>query len=142
MKVQARSILRFTCSTCGNETDLAEVRAVRPCSEHDTWRCQRCAVAVRITSIGWRGRLSERERSIDRGDECPQGQTLVHHLDNGFTAMQWWDRTQGDTRFGCNSTFLAEGEHDFETMLRLFAENFPEQHARITAVAPITLVET
>ena len=26
--------------------------------------------------------------------ECPQGQFLLHHLPNGFTAIAWWDRTQ------------------------------------------------
>lgn len=67
----------------------------------------------------------ERSRITYRSEECPQGQFLLHHLDNGFTAIQWWDRCQGDTRGACNSTILLEGEHDAATMLAALAEHFP-----------------
>jgi len=58
-------------------------------------------------------------------EEYPQGQFLIHHLDNGFTAMQWWDRTQGDTRGACNSTILLKGEHAGGDMLMALHEHFP-----------------
>jgi hypothetical protein len=73
-------------------------------------------------------------------DECPQGQCLVHHLDNGFTAMQWWDRTQGDTRGACNSTILLEGKHDFEACVAALREHFPTVLANLEK-AGVKLVE-
>ena len=57
--------------------------------------------------------------------ECPQGQFLLHYLTNGFTAIQWWDRCQGDKRGACNSTILREGEHTSAGMLAALAESFP-----------------
>lgn len=57
--------------------------------------------------------------------ECPQGQYLVHHLPNGFTAMSWWDRCQGDQRGACNSTVLLEGQHHEAEMLAALHEHFP-----------------
>lgn len=59
------------------------------------------------------------------GSECAQGQFLRHVLSNGFTALQWWDRCQGDTRGACNSTVLVEGERTTEEMLAALRENFP-----------------
>jgi hypothetical protein len=58
--------------------------------------------------------------------ECPQGHFLLHHLPNGYTAISWWDRTQGDTRGACNSTVLLKGEHDADSMLRAAQQHFPE----------------
>ncbi|KKM96316.1 hypothetical protein LCGC14_1179310 [marine sediment metagenome] len=60
-----------------------------------------------------------------RSEEYPEGQFLIHHLDNGFTAMQWWDRNQGDTRGACNSTILLKGEHAGGDMLMALHEHFP-----------------
>ncbi len=60
-----------------------------------------------------------------RSEEYPQGQFLIHHLDNGYTAMQWWDRNQGDKRGACNSTILLKGEHGGGEMLRALYEHFP-----------------
>lgn len=60
-----------------------------------------------------------------RSGECPQGQYLVHVLPNGYTAMQWWDRTQGDKRGACNSTILLEGERTEEELLAALREHFP-----------------
>jgi hypothetical protein len=57
--------------------------------------------------------------------ECPQGQFLHHHLD-GFSLIQWWDRCQGDTRPGCNSTVLLVGEHDSATVRAAARKHFPE----------------
>lgn len=67
--------------------------------------------------ICWRGQKG--------AEECPQGQYLIHFLDNGYTAMQWWDRNQGDTRSACNSTILMKGEHTEEEMLAALREHFP-----------------
>jgi len=71
--------------------------------------------------------LTPNERSSIgyRAQECPQGQFLLHVLDNGFTAIQWWDRCQGDTRGACNSTVLLEGQHTAEEVLAAAREHFP-----------------
>lgn len=60
-----------------------------------------------------------------RSEEYPQGRFLIHYLDNGYTAMQWWDRNQGDTRPNCNSTILLKGTHTVEVMLAALHEYFP-----------------
>lgn len=52
-----------------------------------------------------------------------QGLARLHHR-QGWTAMAFWDRSV-DTRGGCNSVFMVEGEHDFEKMCALFQEHFP-----------------
>ena len=58
-------------------------------------------------------------------DECRQGMFLRHVLPNGFTAIQWWDRNQGDSRGACNSTVLLEGTHTTEEMLAALGQHFP-----------------
>jgi len=58
-------------------------------------------------------------------NECPQGQFLLHHLDNGYTAIQWWDRSQGDRRGACNSTILLEGIHTSIEMIDAAKMHFP-----------------
>jgi hypothetical protein len=68
---------------------------------------------------------SERTRLYYDSNECSQGQFLLHHLDNGFTAIQWWDRNQGDQRGACNSTVLLEGVRTAVEMLDVLTENFP-----------------
>lgn len=73
-------------------------------------------------------------------DECPEGQFLRHDLSNGFTAIQWWDRAQGDKRGACNSTVLARGKFTSEEMLAIFAEQFSSRKARLEA-AGVSLVE-
>lgn len=78
-------------------------------------------------SIWWYGAAtSERERNLTVSSECPQGQALLHHLSNGFTAVQWWDRCQGDARRACNSTILLEGKHTFDEMMGALLEHFPQ----------------
>lgn len=67
----------------------------------------------------------ERRRIKSRSGECPQGQFLRHLLDNGYTAIQWWDRCQGDGRGACNSTLLLEGERTTEECLAALREHFP-----------------
>lgn len=67
----------------------------------------------------------ERQRIQDNSEEYPLGHFLRHELDNGYTAIQWWDRNQGDTRGGCNSTILLEGKHSTEEMLAALREHFP-----------------
>jgi hypothetical protein len=74
---------------------------------------------------------NNRERFRYAGSECPQGQFLCHVLDNGFTAIQWWDRCQGDTRGACNSTILLEGEHTAEEMIAALEEHFPHVLANL-----------
>ncbi len=54
-----------------------------------------------------------------------QGQAALHHK-AGWTALSWWDRASGDTRMGCNSTVIVEGEHDFEQMVILVGEHWPK----------------
>lgn len=79
-------------------------------------------------ALCWQGQgktSDDRERIGYDSEEYPQGQFLVHHLDSGFTAMQWWDRCQGDTRGACNSTLLAKGERTADQMLALLRLAFP-----------------
>jgi hypothetical protein len=59
-----------------------------------------------------------------QSEEYQQGQFLRHEL-LGFTALQWFDRCQGDIRGACNSTILLEGVHTSEEMLAALAEHFP-----------------
>ena len=78
--------------------------------------------------ISWQGKDATKELRTRFGydsEECPQGQYLVHHLTNGYTAVQWWDRNQGDKRGACNSTILLEGEHSAEAVLAAGREHFP-----------------
>lgn len=64
-------------------------------------------------------------RIQSKTDEYPQGQFLRHQLDNGFSAISWWDRCHGDTRGGCNSTVLLEGTHSSADLLVALRANFP-----------------
>jgi len=76
--------------------------------------------------ICWNGQSKPTGQRIEyQSEECPQGHFIRHVLDNGFTAIQWWDRCQGDTRGACNSTVLLEGDHTTEEMLSALRENFP-----------------
>lgn len=72
--------------------------------------------------------------------ECPQGQYLCHKLSNGFTAVQWWDRNQGDKRGGCNSTILLEGDHTAEEVLAAGRRHFPHVFENLKK-AGVELVE-
>lgn len=85
-------------------------------------------------SLCWagQGRTAE-ERTGIRLDsvEYEQGQYLHHHLDNGFTALAWWDGCQGDKRGGCSSTILLDGRHDAPAMLAALAEHFPHVLANL-----------
>lgn len=56
--------------------------------------------------------------------EYPQGQFLRHTHD-GFSLIQWWDRCQGDSRSGCNSTVLLPGERTTEELLDALHSVFP-----------------
>jgi len=78
--------------------------------------------------LWWQGKsATRRERDIwgMGSGEYRQGQFLRHELDNGFTAISWWDRTQGDKRGACNSTILLEGVHTTEEMLAALTKHFP-----------------
>ena len=94
-------------------------------------------------ALTWSGSLKTRDaRSrIDYdSSECPQGEFLRHVLDNGFTAIAWWDRTQGDKRGACNSTILLEGVHTSEEMLVALKTYFPHVLANLEK-AGVALVE-
>lgn len=82
----------------------------------------------------------ERTRIDYDSAECPQGQFVLHYLDNGYTAISWWDRTQGDTRGACNSTVLLEGQHDAAAMLAALREHFPHVLANLEK-AGVALVD-
>lgn len=78
--------------------------------------------------ICWEGQgktQDERGRIHSNSGECAQGKYLLHVLPNGFTAIQWWDRCQGDTRGACNSTVLLEGTHAADEMVAALAQHFP-----------------
>lgn len=55
-------------------------------------------------------------------EDQPVNRAKLHRKD-GWTAIAWWDRT-GDKRPNSNSVFMAEGEHDFASMLTLFRQKF------------------
>lgn len=82
----------------------------------------------------------KRQRIGYNSEEYPEGQFLRHVLSNGFTAIQWWDRHQGDSRGACNSTVLVEGDRTTEEMLAALAEHFPHVLGNLTR-AGISLVE-
>lgn len=78
--------------------------------------------------ITWQGSCAtqeQRHRLPMDSSELPQGQFLRHELDNGYTAIQWWDRCQGDTRGACNSTILLEGRHPSAGMIEALHDHFP-----------------
>ena len=90
--------------------------------------------------IVW-GAMPASGRSVKyQSEELEQGRFLRHVLDNGFTAIQWWDRSQGDTRGACNSTILRRGTHGSKELLAVLAERFPTVLANLTK-AGIELVE-
>lgn len=71
-------------------------------------------------------------------EELAQGYFLRHEV-LGCTLISWWDRTQGDLRGACNSTFIVGGFHHVDDMLRWFPEAFPKQAQRL-ADAGVRLV--
>lgn len=93
-----------------------------------------------ITFAGNYNSSEERHKAQFRTEECPPGQFLLHVLSNGFTAIQWWDRNQGDSRGASNSTILLEGTHTAEEMLAALAEHFPRVLANLKR-AGIELVQ-
>lgn len=95
--------------------------------------------AGEIFFAGAEQRHSERENSSSEY-ECPQGQYLLHHLPNGYSAVQWWDRNQGDGRGACNSTILLRGVHDAATVLAAGREKFPHVFENLKK-AGVELVE-
>lgn len=86
---------------------------------------RKCPRTGRTTFVGMAPTKEARDRISYRDAEFPQGKFLLHHLDNGYTAIQWWDRNQGDTRGACNSTVLLHGKHDAAAMLEALRANFP-----------------
>jgi len=78
----------------------------------------------KVTCVAW-AKDEREQQDIGYLPEYPQGQFLLHVLDNGFTAIQWWDRQQGDKRSACSSTILLEGVHTSEEMLTAARLHFP-----------------
>jgi len=72
---------------------------------------------TRRGSISWGGADSA-------AVEYPQGQFLRHQM-LGYTILSWWDRCQGDSRPGSNSSIIAVGVYTSEVMLAALAEHFP-----------------
>lgn len=62
--------------------------------------------------------------------EFPQGQFLYHRA-HGCSLISWWDRTQGDTRGNCYSTFIVEGEHHVDDVITWFPKLFSLQAKRL-----------
>lgn len=97
----------------------------------------------RARTMCWAGMgdtIEKRQRITYDSEECPQGQFLRHYLSTGYTAIQWWDRCQGDGRGACNSTILLEGGHTSEEMLAALALHFPHVLANLKK-AGVELVE-
>jgi len=59
------------------------------------------------------------------GAEAAQGVYTVVELDNGYTALAWWDRTHGDTRPGCNSIVLLPGKRTERELFDALLEHWP-----------------
>ncbi len=97
----------------------------------------RGAVRGRMCFTGEGATRDVRQRIDYDSEECPQGEYMLHRR-GGFTLLAWWDRTQGDKRGACNSTFLLEGEHDEAAMLAALAVHFPHVLANL-ARAGVTL---
>lgn len=103
--------------------------------------------------FGGQGKTQNEVREFDYyAHEVPQGQFFLHVLAKTYpywgereelgtyTAIQWWDRVQGDSRGACNSTILREGVHTSVEMLETLAMDFPHVLVNLTK-AGITLVE-
>ena len=77
----------------------------------------------------WNDLPREWQHQLD-GTLCPrdpeqiEGMAALHHLE-GWTALAFWDRS-ADHRPNSNAVFLAFGEHDFQAMLALLAQQFPK----------------
>jgi hypothetical protein len=82
----------------------------------------------------------ERMRITYDSAEYPQGEFLRHFLDTGMTAIQWWDRTQGDSRGACNSTILLDGRYTADEMIAALMKHFPHVAVNL-ANAGVALVE-
>ena len=69
--------------------------------------------------------------------EYEQGAFAIHPLLIGpnfepATLMSWWDRTQGDTRPGCNSNLLVSGVHNAADMHIELLGGFPRVQSNLT----------
>jgi hypothetical protein len=93
---------------------------------------------VVFTMMAGRDNPEARHQLQYGSEELEQGCFLRHEV-LGCTLISWWDRTQGDLRGACNSTFIVEGSHGVSDMLRWFPEAFPRQ-ARCLADAGVALV--
>lgn len=94
------------------------------------------SLAPRLSTKGivWaaQGRTDQERIRIDcRSEEAPQGQFLRHELPNGYTAIQWWDRQQGDERGGSNSSILMEGKRDSAELIAALDAFFPNVRANL-----------
>jgi hypothetical protein len=97
----------------------------------------------RTGELCWAGMgssVTKRQRISYDSDEYKQGLFLRHELSTGFTAIQWWDRCQGDSRGACNSTILLEGKRPTAEMLAALETHFPHVLANLTR-AGVVLVE-
>jgi hypothetical protein len=99
---------------------------------HTVWGRLPCglgAAELDGTFCGDPGLEDPRHRGHWPTDAQPQGLARMHHV-RGWTVLAFWDRS-GDARSGSNSAIVAEGEHDFETMLALARARFAPMMARI-----------
>lgn len=83
--------------------------------------------ASRICYVNMGTTREQRDRLRYGSNELPQGQAL-YHQDRGCSLISWWDRTQGDGRGACNSTFIALGTHTATDLLEWFPQVFPAQY--------------
>lgn len=100
------------------------------------------APRLRHGQILWSGAFPRESRTGYGYDsiEAPQGQFLRHFLTNGYSAIQWWDRQQGDGRGACNSTILMPGDHTSAELLEAGRRDFGRVFDNL-AKAGIPLVE-
>jgi hypothetical protein len=75
-----------------------------------------------------------RDRYDQRGEECTQGEFLLHRVPElKISMMAWWDRTHGDSRSACNSAYIVDGTPTLEAMLASWPQDFPLQAKQMDA---------
>lgn len=90
----------------------------------------RRGIDFRLESTPWGSKLDGGLLTDDyyRADTTPTGHWREHHKD-GWTAVSFWDRS-GDSRPGCNTTFLAKAELTGEELIELARAQWPHVFSR------------
>lgn len=77
----------------------------------------------------WNSPRGERDQYARRDENEGRAFRTSH---GGWTAVAFWDRSQGDPRGACNTAFLARGDLTFSQVIRAAKHAWPEVWARFT----------